>query len=594
MKKVLVVGGASFDTLHFFGQTHHTFGGGGLYTALAARRCGVDAGLFAPLPHPMPASLQPAADRLFWLGPQVTPDEIPRMEIEHNEKGTTYLSVYSGAELTMDPGQLPADLSDYSAVHVIGLGSLHHQLAFLQACRQRNAPFLSAGANLGGIQTDPQTTQAVLEIADVYFLNETEGIALFGSVEAAQARPGKLMFLTLGAKGVQVIQGSVVTHIPALSVPTVDPTGAGDTFCGSTLAFLAQGYHPVEAARRAVPPAAETVQVVGPAALLADTAVPPLLLSPRVSLDAAQIERVATLAATLPEVADSDFAGPDHPPVGDPGTLDFFFASTLQQFGFWTTQDGRYHQPLIAPIQGQMRKGSSYLSQVYRRAMTEYPEFLTVKGQASVTAEAFAEIYRDDNGQDVMPALDLHWQMARSYGQDMQALGYTPQSLVEEARGSERPLQTLLMLLDKIGGYKEDPLRKKSMLLALILNQRPEKFLTFAPDDIATPVIDYHLMRSCLRVGLIEVKDEALAAAIAARRVISEADEQVVRQAAYNAIEQLTAVSGKTIGAIDWFFFDARRRCPEMTEPECAKCALDPICAKRKELFQPVYRTTAY
>ena len=101
-------------------------------------------------------------------------------------------------------------------------------------------------------------------------------------------------------------------------------------------------------------------------------------------------------------------------------------------------------------------------------------------------------------------------------------------------------------------------------------------------------------MRSCLRVGLIEVKDEALAAAIAARRVISEADEQVVRQAAYNAIEQLTAVSGKTIGAIDWFFFDARRRCPEMTEPECAKCALDPICAKRKELFQPVYRTTAY
>lgn len=111
----------------------------------------------------------------------------------------------------------------------------------MQACRQRNAPFLSAGANLGGIQTDPQTTQAVLEIADVYFLNETEGIALFGSVEAAQARPGKLMFLTLGAKGVQVIQGSVVTHIPALSVPTVDPTGAGDTFCGSTLAFWRKG-----------------------------------------------------------------------------------------------------------------------------------------------------------------------------------------------------------------------------------------------------------------------------------------------------------------------------------------------------------------
>ncbi|MCA9919429.1 MAG: hypothetical protein KC445_15830 [Anaerolineales bacterium] len=594
MKKILVVGGASFDTLHFFGQTHHTFGGGGLYTALAARRCGVQAGLFAPLPHPMPDSLQPVADRLFWLGPQVTPDDIPRMEIEHNEKGTKYLSVFSGAELTMDPAQLPADLSEYSAVHVIGLGSLHRQLAFLQACRQRNAPFLSAGANLGGIQTDPQTTQAVLDIADVYFMNETEGMALFGSVEAAQAQPGKLMFFTLGAKGVQVIQGDAVTHVPALSVATVDPTGAGDTFCGSALAFLAQGYHPVEAAQKAVPLAAETVQVVGPTALLADTAVPLPPPATKVTLSTAQIERVAGFVANLPEVVDSDFAGPAHPPVGDPGTLDFFFASTLQQFGFWTTQDGRYHQPLIAPIQGQMRKGSSYLSQVYRRAMTEYPEFLTVEGHASVTAAEFAEIYRDDNGQDVMPALDLHWQMARRYGQDMQALGYTPQSLVEEARGSERPLQTLLMILDKIGGYKEDPLRKKPMLLGLILNQRPEKFLTFGPDEVVPPVIDYHLMRSCLRVGLIDVNDETLVADLAARKVISGKDEQAVRRAAYDAIEQIAALSGKSIGAIDWFFFNARRRCPEMTEPECASCVLDPICAKRKALFQPVFRTVAY
>ena len=101
-------------------------------------------------------------------------------------------------------------------------------------------------------------------------------------------------------------------------------------------------------------------------------------------------------------------------------------------------------------------------------------------------------------------------------------------------------------------------------------------------------------MRSCLRVGLIDVKDEALAADLAARKVISAEDEQVVRRAAYEAIEQIAALSGKSIGAVDWFFFDARRRCPEMTEPDCTQCALDPICAKRKELFQPVYRTTFY
>ena len=48
------------------------------------------------------------------------------------------------------------------------------------------------------------------------------------------------------------------------------------------------------------------------------------------------------------------------------------------------------------------------------------------------------------------------------------------------------------------------------------------------------------------------------------------------------------------MGAVDWFFFNARRRCPEMTEPDCANCVIDAVCAHRKELFQPVVRTTFY
>jgi hypothetical protein len=31
-----------------------------------------------------------------------------------------------------------------------------------------------------------------------------------------------------------------------------------------------------------------------------------------------------------------------------------------------------------------------------------------------------------------------------------------------------------------------------------------------------------------------------------------------------------------------------------MTEPECWHCEVDPVCAHRKELFQPVIRTTFY
>jgi ribokinase len=48
----------------------------------------------------------------------------------------------------------------------------------------------------------------------------------------------------------------------------VDPTGAGDTFCGATLAGLARGQDPITAARHAATLAARKIEHVGPAFLL--------------------------------------------------------------------------------------------------------------------------------------------------------------------------------------------------------------------------------------------------------------------------------------------------------------------------------------
>jgi len=149
-------------------------------------------------------------------------------------------------------------------------------------------------------------------------------------------------------------------------------------------------------------------------------------------------------------------------------------------------------------------------------------------------------------------------------------------------------------MLDHVGGYKQDPLRKKAVLLGLILQQRPERFLRTEPQEPAPPVIDYHLQRSCLRIGLIDVIDERLRSSLIKRELLTPEDEGAVRRAAYAAIAQVQRLSGRSMGAVDWFFFGARRRCPEMTEPECSQCAVDPVCAHRKELFQPVIRTTFY
>jgi hypothetical protein len=71
-------------------------------------------------------------------------------------------------------------------------------------------------------------------------------------------------------------------------------------------------------------------------------------------------------------------------------------------------------------------------------------------------------------------------------------------------------------------------------------------------------------------------------------------DEEAVRRASYRAVEQVRMRSGRSMAEVDWFFFQNRRRCPEMTEPECSRCEVESVCARAKELFQPVHRTTFY
>ena len=137
-------------------------------------------------------------------------------------------------------------------------------------------------------------------------------------------------------------------------------------------------------------------------------------------------------------------------------------------------------------------------------------------------------------------------------------------------------------------------MRKKAALLAMILRQRPERFLREALEDEVPPIVDYHVQRSCLRMGLVKVGDAELAARLSRREVVSEDEESEVRRRSWEAMDELATASGLGMGAVDWFFFQNRRRCPEMTEPECGRCPVETVCARRTELFQPVRRTTFY
>jgi hypothetical protein len=588
---LIVIGGASLDILHFAGRTERAAGGSGLYTSLAAERMGMRVMMIAPRPSPVPPDLELAARRLDWRGTEVAPEELPTFEIAYPGGGQTqYLNIWwrSEASLSLEfiPDDLPAGL-----VYCIPMIDTNLQAQFLRHFKSQERA-LACGTHLGAVNHQLDAVRESARLADFFFCNEDEARGIFGALEQAQTDAGKILFITRGKKGARVIQGNYATDIAGVSVEELDPTGAGDTFCGTTLALLAQGAHPVMAARYAVITAAEMITKVGPEALL--YAPPAPGEDARVEIDREQIYRLAAFIREVPEVTAFDFVGDDFPAVGSPQALDYFFTATLQQFGFWSEKDGRYGEPMIAPLKGKQLKGSDYLWAVYYRMLGENPAMLSPEGHAALDAETLATYFRADDGTSPLSVFAERLHLARAYGQDLKALGIMPAEIVQRANANARPLQTFLTYLDHIGGYKEDPLRKKSALLAIILQQRPENFLRQLPDEPVPPIVDYHIQRSCLRIGLVKVVDGVLREKLENRLLLDEDEEWAIREAVYRAMNELQKASGCSMGALDKFFFDNRRRCPEMTEPDCANCPIDTVCAHHKSLFQPVIRTTFY
>jgi len=436
--RILVVGGASLDTLFVRGRPTPSAGGAGLYTALAAMRAGVDVTMLAPRPDPMPPPLVPADRLIRWVGPIVSPDDLPRFEIAYGpDGGVTRFDEFLGAEPDMRPSLLNGIGDLPPLAFCVPFLDAALQLAFVEALAGHGcltvANTYSCAAN-----RETAAVRRTADTTDVFFCNESEADLLFGPINEVTVRPGRILFITLGSRGAMVVQGSHRTTVPAIATDAVDPTGAGDTFCGTVMAHLANGAHPVEAARHGVAAASSMVAGVGPALLIHPDGVPTPPVDQRAHVDLARVTAMAGLLAGLDEVAAFPFTGDLFPDAGDPAALDFFFAATLQQFGFWRRSDGHYGGPTYATVDGVRRKGSDYLWASYLRWLRTDPAGLTPEGQAAVTAGQFTALLAGDTGGTPLTALPLHAALANDYGATMGELGWHPHDLLEAANRTDR------------------------------------------------------------------------------------------------------------------------------------------------------------
>jgi ribokinase len=114
----------------------------------------------------------------------------------------------------------------------------------------------------------------LLRLCDYCIPNETEIELLTGQAATTldgaergarllQERGPKTVIVTLGGRGVLVLDGKRIDHIPALDVKAVDTAGAGDAFIGSLAAFLADGLSLPAAVRSANAVAALSVTRLG-------------------------------------------------------------------------------------------------------------------------------------------------------------------------------------------------------------------------------------------------------------------------------------------------------------------------------------------
>ena len=324
----------------------------------------------------------------------------------------------------------------------------------------------------------------------------------------------------------------------------------------------------------------------------------PFPIMNRLSIDDRQIAAFAEFLKQSSSVAPFDFCtrseGFIYPQRKHEGVLATFFFACAHQFGFWTLDGDRWNAPMVACIDGHDLKGSDYLFRACTRAAQNNPAVFLPATLATMTDAQFADLFLDDAECNPLPMWAEHLALIRGYAQWFVQHTTTPALLLQQIATSPTPLQTLLHRLAEIPGYAEDPLQKKAMLLAIVLENRPEHFLHVTDPESAVPIIDYHLQRSALRTGLIRIEDPALRRTLINRQQLPPRGEELIRAATYEAIARLMAQSGLSAAAVDWFFFQNRTRCPETTEPDCPACPVHSICVQKKDLFQPVFRTTAY
>ena len=209
-------------------------GGKGLNQAVAAARAGAAVALVGAVgaDHAGMLLRDVARDEGIDVSHLVTIEEAPsgRAIISVDDAGENSIIVVPGA----NAGLTPADIPDGAVVLAqleISLGTV---ASAFRSARERGATTVLNPAPAAELTTE------LLSSCDIVVPNEHE-LMLLGGTAHLLDRGVSHVVVTRGAAGVDVVNHDSSIHLDAFPVEPVDPTGAGDAFCGALASRLAAG-----------------------------------------------------------------------------------------------------------------------------------------------------------------------------------------------------------------------------------------------------------------------------------------------------------------------------------------------------------------
>jgi len=251
-------------------------GGGALYSAVGAlvwgAKCGINAAVGEDYPDELLREMQQAGVDVGGVHRVSGAHSIGLWLLYETRGARRQLEKVDGGRMGDLDGRrlpLPSDWSAPAGAHLAPQSSAGHLKALAELAGKGTVrtldllvePYIDARPYLDGsaLRGVDAFLPSVQEVRDLW---GHEDVRRLGVVLADIDVDAQLV-VKRGADGADVLVGGTVVRVPSVTEDLVDPTGAGDAFCGGFLAGLVATGDPVEAAVRGVVSASFVCQTRG-------------------------------------------------------------------------------------------------------------------------------------------------------------------------------------------------------------------------------------------------------------------------------------------------------------------------------------------